>query len=48
MSFSALTAEFKKETNPDFMITPAGKFPVSLNELSEDYDTSKTSFDFLA
>lgn len=48
MSFSALTAEFTRETKPDFMITPAGKFPVSLNEESEDYNTSKTSFDFLA
>lgn len=47
MSFPALTAEFTRETNPDFMITPAGKFPVSLNEESEDYNTSKISFDYL-
>lgn len=47
MSFPALTAEFTRETNPDFMITPAGKFPVSLNDESEDYNTSKISFDYL-
>lgn len=45
MSFPGMTEDFNEDTNPDFMITPGWKFPVSLNADGDgDY---KTSFDYL-
>lgn len=45
MNFPGMTEDFDKNTNPDFMITPSWKFPVSLNASGErGYGTS---FDYL-
>jgi|GEM_PF-2957886 len=44
MNFPSIVGDFSDETNPEYMITPAGKFPINLNEETEEYPLS---FDYL-
>lgn len=44
MSFPALTEDFSEETNPEFMITPAWKFPITMDVSAPGYPIS---FDYI-